>query len=197
MPVAPGTFPGEFRQRGIGERGRLGLLGRSNGGSLDEDLRGLTLTGLSCVPCTASCSSFTGASLVCTRLLVGELSCLCVAACGGTLRLCALWDLCARLLVGNMLARSLCVGLRSPSPPPPNWGVYANPDIARAMQASRKSRAGGRKALPATVACEMSAARKVKSGGRNGGRPRIADRCPCGAMTAKRAIARGHRCSQL
>lgn len=33
--------------------------------------------------------------------------------------------------------------------------------------------------------------------GRKGGRPRTeAKRCPCGAMTAKRAAARGHRCQQ-
>jgi hypothetical protein len=37
--------------------------------------------------------------------------------------------------------------------------------------------------------------RKNPSGGRNGGRPRSgAPRCPCGAMTVRRALARGHRC---
>lgn len=45
--------------------------------------------------------------------------------------------------------------------------------------------------------------RKKMSGGTNGGsggaregsgRPRSADRCPCGEMTKKRAEARGHKC---
>lgn len=30
-----------------------------------------------------------------------------------------------------------------------------------------------------------------------GGRPQSADRCPCGAMTAARAKARGHQCSEI
>jgi hypothetical protein len=44
-----------------------------------------------------------------------------------------------------------------------------------------------------------SLARKTKSGGHNGGRPRsaTAPRCPCGAMTAKCALARSHRCEGL
>jgi hypothetical protein len=29
------------------------------------------------------------------------------------------------------------------------------------------------------------------------GRPRKADRCPCGEMTRKRAEARGHRCTAI
>lgn len=37
--------------------------------------------------------------------------------------------------------------------------------------------------------------RKTKSGGRNGGRPRSADRCPCGAMTTARAAKRRHVCA--
>ena len=42
---------------------------------------------------------------------------------------------------------------------------------------------------------EMAAARKTRNGGRNGGRPRTRKaRCPCGAMTAKRAKARCHKC---
>ncbi|HEX4545748.1 MAG TPA: hypothetical protein VH110_05270 [Candidatus Acidoferrum sp.] len=35
-------------------------------------------------------------------------------------------------------------------------------------------------------------ARRLKTAGR----PRTADRCPCGAMTRKRARARGHRCEE-
>jgi hypothetical protein len=35
-----------------------------------------------------------------------------------------------------------------------------------------------------------AAKKRVKAGGR----PRATDRCPCGAMTAERAKARGHRC---
>jgi len=45
---------------------------------------------------------------------------------------------------------------------------------------------------PAAVA--LQALRKTKTGGRNGGRPRTAPRCPCGAMTAARAKQRNHRC---
>ncbi len=30
--------------------------------------------------------------------------------------------------------------------------------------------------------------------GQLGGRPKSEDRCPCGAMTLKRAAARGHKC---
>ena len=41
----------------------------------------------------------------------------------------------------------------------------------------------------------MAAKRATKSGGRNGGRPRTADRCPCGEMTRARAEKRGHRCT--
>jgi hypothetical protein len=48
-----------------------------------------------------------------------------------------------------------------------------------------------------------SLSRKKRSGGsgkwfRGGGRPRSDQpRCPCGAMTLRRAIARGHRCDHL
>jgi hypothetical protein len=45
---------------------------------------------------------------------------------------------------------------------------------------------------PAAVA--LQALRKTKTGGRNGGRPKTAQRCPCGAMTLKRAEQRNHRC---
>jgi len=46
--------------------------------------------------------------------------------------------------------------------------------------------------LTPRIARHMSNARLTKSGGRNGGRPRIdAPRCPCAAMTLKRAEARG------
>lgn len=40
----------------------------------------------------------------------------------------------------------------------------------------------------------LSAKRKTRAGGRNGGAPRSADRCPCGAMTKRRAEQRNHRC---
>lgn len=51
----------------------------------------------------------------------------------------------------------------------------------------------------------LSAMRKTRSGGggrkgqRGGpGRPRSdAPRCPCGAMTAKRAAARAHKCERV
>lgn len=36
--------------------------------------------------------------------------------------------------------------------------------------------------------------RAGKPGGRSGGRPKSADRCPCGAMTVARAAARRHEC---
>ena len=41
-----------------------------------------------------------------------------------------------------------------------------------------------------------AAARKTFSGGRNGGRPKLKKRCQCGAMSAKRAKSRGHKCSK-
>jgi hypothetical protein len=48
------------------------------------------------------------------------------------------------------------------------------------------------KGLVSEAARAMNAARKT----RGGGRPRSgAKRCPCGAMTAKRAKARAHKCS--
>jgi hypothetical protein len=37
----------------------------------------------------------------------------------------------------------------------------------------------------------MAAARKTKAGGRPRSKKK---RCPCGAMTARRAAARGHKC---
>jgi hypothetical protein len=50
----------------------------------------------------------------------------------------------------------------------------------------------GRLTLPTVTARRMSAARKTKSGGSNGGRPQSSGRrCPCAAMTLKRAEARG------
>jgi hypothetical protein len=46
--------------------------------------------------------------------------------------------------------------------------------------------------LLSEAARRMNAARKTRSGGHAGGRPRSnAKRCPCGAMTLKRAQARG------
>lgn len=43
------------------------------------------------------------------------------------------------------------------------------------------------------AACALQAARKTRAGGR----PRsAAPRCQCGAMTAARAAARGHRCTR-
>lgn len=52
-----------------------------------------------------------------------------------------------------------------------------------------------RQPTPSEAARALSAMRRTKSGGRNGGRKRSdAPRCPCGAMTAKRATARGHKC---
>jgi hypothetical protein len=39
-----------------------------------------------------------------------------------------------------------------------------------------------------------SLARKTFSGGADG-RPKIADRCPCGSMTRARAEKRRHRCA--
>lgn len=45
---------------------------------------------------------------------------------------------------------------------------------------------------PAAVA--LQALRKTKSGGRNGGRPLVKERCPCGLMTKARAEKRNHRC---
>jgi hypothetical protein len=51
--------------------------------------------------------------------------------------------------------------------------------------------------LTKSDARKMAAARKTKSGGRNGGRPRVDSRCPCGAMTAARAEKRRHRCSRM
>ncbi len=38
--------------------------------------------------------------------------------------------------------------------------------------------------------------RHVVTPGAGPGRPRSADRCPCGAMTKARAAARGHRCQE-
>lgn len=53
-------------------------------------------------------------------------------------------------------------------------------------------------AVPTELSAKRRAAalaRKTRSGGRNGGRPLSRKaRCPCGAMTARRAKARGHRC---
>ena len=46
--------------------------------------------------------------------------------------------------------------------------------------------------LLSEAARQLNKARQVKSGGRNGGRPRSkSKRCPCQAMTLKRAQARG------
>jgi hypothetical protein len=45
---------------------------------------------------------------------------------------------------------------------------------------------------PAAVA--LQALRKTKTGGRNGGPPLRYPRCPCGAMTAARALQRNHKC---
>jgi hypothetical protein len=46
--------------------------------------------------------------------------------------------------------------------------------------------------LTTLTARRMANARKTHSGGRLGGRPKTdAERCPCQAMTLKRAIARG------
>jgi hypothetical protein len=39
----------------------------------------------------------------------------------------------------------------------------------------------------------MSQARRTFGAGT--GRPRMADRCPCGEMTRKRALARAHKCT--
>lgn len=36
---------------------------------------------------------------------------------------------------------------------------------------------------------------QVRENGRKGGRPRLPDRCPCGAMTMTRAKQRNHKCS--
>lgn len=49
--------------------------------------------------------------------------------------------------------------------------------------------------MPTTAAAALNALRRTKTGGRNGGRPRTAPRCPCGAMTLKRAKQRNHRCA--
>lgn len=40
----------------------------------------------------------------------------------------------------------------------------------------------------------LQALRKTKTGGRNGGPPLRYPRCPCGAMTAARALQRNHKC---
>lgn len=54
----------------------------------------------------------------------------------------------------------------------------------------------GRKSLPSQIAREMANNRDTMSGGHNGGRPRSkGPRCPCRAMTLKRAIARAHHCA--
>ena len=45
---------------------------------------------------------------------------------------------------------------------------------------------------PAAVA--LQSLRKTKTGGRNGGPPLRYPRCPCGAMTAARALQRNHKC---
>ena len=40
----------------------------------------------------------------------------------------------------------------------------------------------------------LQALRKTKTGGRNGGPPLRYPRCPCGLMTAARALQRNHKC---
>lgn len=45
-----------------------------------------------------------------------------------------------------------------------------------------------------TIRRAASLARKTFAGGKNGGRKAKGPRCACGAMSAKRALARGHRC---
>jgi len=40
----------------------------------------------------------------------------------------------------------------------------------------------------------LQALRKTKAGGRSGGPPLRYPRCPCGLMTAARALQRNHKC---
>jgi hypothetical protein len=41
---------------------------------------------------------------------------------------------------------------------------------------------------------EQISAEHARRVGKLGGRPPVKQRCPCGAMSAKRAKARGHKC---
>lgn len=48
--------------------------------------------------------------------------------------------------------------------------------------------------LTTRQARQMANSRETHTGGRNGGRPAKGPRCPCGAMSAKRAKRRAHHC---
>jgi len=47
---------------------------------------------------------------------------------------------------------------------------------------------------PAEVGALYSALRKTKAGGHKGGRPREAERCPCGKFTVHTAAVKRHKC---
>jgi len=49
--------------------------------------------------------------------------------------------------------------------------------------------------VAAILTASRDAIKDAYSQALNTGRPRGPDRCPCGAMTAKRAAARRHKCS--
>lgn len=60
----------------------------------------------------------------------------------------------------------------------PTWDLSTIPDDLIIQEAGRR----------------RAAMRQTYSGGRNGGRPPVTKRCPCGAMTKQRAKLRNHLC---